>query len=96
MQWITVGTPLYSIEQYEKVLAQLGEEPAGLQARYVGTDGDGKLRIVGIWESKEHADRFYTERLGQVLAEALGSESVGRSEPIGINVTHSYVPELVA
>ena len=96
MQWITVGTPPYSIEQYEKVLAQLGEEPAGLQARYVGTDGDGKLRIVGVWESKEHADRFYADRLGPVLAQALGSESVGRSDPIGIDVAHSYVRELVA
>ena len=96
MQWITVGTPPYSIEQFPKVLAQLGEEPEGLQARYVGTDGDGKLRIVGVWESKEHADRFYADRLGPALAQALGSESVGRSEPIGIDVAHSYIRDLVA
>ena len=96
MQWITVGTPPYSIEQFEKVLAQLGEEPAGLQARYVGTDGDARLRIVGVWESKDHADRFYADRLGPVLAQALGSESVGRSDPIGIDVAYSYVRELVA
>ncbi|HLM20946.1 MAG TPA: hypothetical protein VK390_05395 [Propionibacteriaceae bacterium] len=96
MQWITVGTPPFRVEQYDKVLAELGDEPAGLQARYVGTDGDGKLRIVGVWESKEHADRFYVERLGPVLRRALGSESVDTAEAIGIGVAHSYVRELVA
>ena len=96
MQWITVGTPAFRVDQYDQVLAKLGEEPAGLQARYVGTDGDGNLRIVGVWESKEHADRFYADRLGPVLAKALGSESVASPEPIGINVAHSYVRELVA
>ena len=95
MQWMTVGTPPFRIEQYDKVLAQLGEEPAGLQARYVGTDDDGELRIVGVWESKEHADRFLAERLGPVLAKALGSEPVGRQEVIGIDVAHSYVREPV-
>jgi hypothetical protein len=96
MQWITVGTPPFRIEQYDTVLAQLGEEPAGLQARYVGTDDDGKLRLVGVWESKEHADRFYAERLGPVLAKALGSESVDKPEVIGIDVADSYVREPVA
>ena len=96
MQWITVGTPPYGIEQYDQVLAQLEEEPTGLQARYVGTDDDGKLRIVGVWESKEHADRFFAERLGPLLAKALGSEPVGRPEVIGIDVAHSYVREPVA
>jgi hypothetical protein len=64
--------------------------------RYVGTDDDGKLRIVGVWESKEHADRFLAETLGPLLAKALGSEPVGRPEVIGIDVVHSYVREPVA
>ena len=65
MQWITVATPPFgSIEQFDKVHTQLGEEPAGLQARYVGTADDGKLRVVALWESKEHADRFFAETLG--------------------------------
>jgi hypothetical protein len=96
MQWITVGTPPFKIEQYDQVLAQLGEEPAGLQARYLGTDDDGKLRIVGVWESKEDADRFFAERLGPMLAKALGSEPVGRREVFGIDVAHSYAREPVA
>jgi hypothetical protein len=69
MQWITVATPpLGSIEQFDKVRAHLGAEPAGLHASYVGTADDNKLRIVALWESKEHADRFITETLGPILA----------------------------
>jgi hypothetical protein len=57
---------------------------------------DGKLRIVALWESKEHADRFFTDPLGPILAKALGPESVGRPEVIGIDVARSYVREPVA
>jgi hypothetical protein len=96
MQWITVGTPPFKIEQYEQVKSRLDEEPAGLQARYVGTDEDGRARIIAFWESKEHADRFFAEGLGPVLAKALGSEQVGRPEVIGIDVADSYVREPVA
>jgi hypothetical protein len=97
MQWITAGTSAFgSIEQFDKAQAQLGEEPAGLQARYVGTADDGKVQVVALWESKEHADQFFTERLGPVLAKALGPEPVGMPEVIGIDVALSYVREPVA
>lgn len=90
MQWITVTTPPFGwIEQFDTVRAQLGEIPAGLQARYLGT-ADGKLRIVTLWESKEHADRYFAERLGPTLARALGPEF------IEIDVARSYVREPVA
>lgn len=97
MQWITVAIPPFgSIEQFDKVHTELGEAPAGLQARYVGTANDGKLRLIALWESKEHADRFFAERLGPVLAKALGPEPVGRPEVTGIDVERSYVREPVA
>ena len=94
MHWITVATPPFgSIEQFDKVHTQLGERPAGLQARYVGTADDGKVRVVALWESKEHADRFFAETLGPTLARALGPELVGRPEVIGIEVVRSYIRE---
>ena len=97
MHWITVATPPFgSIEQFDKVRAQVGEEPAGLEARYVGTADDGTIRIVTLWESKAHADRFLGETLGPVLAKAFGPEPVGRPEVIGIDVARSYVGEPVA
>jgi hypothetical protein len=96
MQWITVGAPPFRIEQYDQVFAQLDEQPDGLETRYVGTDDDGKVRIVAVWESKEHADRFFAETRGPLLAQALGSEPVGRPDVMGIEVAHRYVREPVA
>lgn len=96
MQWIAVATPPFgSIEQFDKVMAQVGGEPDGLEARYVGTVGDG-LRVVTLWESKAHADRFFAERLGPALARTLGPEPVGSPEVIGIDVARSYVRQPVA
>ena len=67
----------------------------GLEARFVGTT-DGKLRIVTVWESKAHADRFFAETLGPALAKALGPEPVGMPANVGIAVTQSYVRQPIA
>jgi hypothetical protein len=97
MQWITVVTPPFeSIEQFDKILAHLGGEPNGLEARYVGPADDGKLRVVTLWESKSHADRFFADTLGPALAKVLGPEPVGAPETIGIDVARSYTGEPVA
>jgi hypothetical protein len=95
MQWIGVATPPFgSIEQFDAVMAQVGGEPEGLHARYVGTTGS-HLRVVTVWESKAHADRFFAERLGPALAKVLGPEPVGTPEIVGIDVVRSYVREPV-
>ncbi|HEX2273209.1 MAG TPA: hypothetical protein VHG90_04985 [Acidimicrobiales bacterium] len=97
MQWIAVATPPFeSIEKFDAVMAQVGEEPEGLEARYVGRASDGKLRVVTLWESKAHADRFFAERLGPALAKALGPEPVGAPEVIGIDLARAYTREPVA
>jgi len=97
MEWITVATPPFqSIEQFDKVRAHVGEEPAGLEARYVGTTGDGRLQVVSLWRTKADADRFFAETLGPVLAEVLGPEPVGAPEMLGIAVARQYSREPVA
>ena len=96
MQWISVATPPFeSVEQFDKVLAGQTAEPTGLEARYVGTTQNGELRIVTVWESKAHADRFFTETLGPALAKALGPEPVGKPEVVGIGVARSYTRQPV-
>jgi hypothetical protein len=95
MQWIAVSTPPFgSLEQVNGVMAQVGSEPEGLEARYIGT-ADGSPRIVTVWESKAHADRFFSETLGPILAKTLGPEPVGKPEIIGIDVARSYVRQPV-
>jgi hypothetical protein len=96
MQWIAVATPPFAtIEQFDQVLDQLGEEHVeGLEARHVGTTADG-LRVVTLWESKEHADRFFADRLGPALAKVLGPEPAGRPEVLGIDVARTYTRQPV-
>ena len=91
MQWITVATPGFeSIEQFDQVNAELGGQLDGLEARYVGMAADGKPRVIALWESKAHADRFFAEALGQARAKALDGE-VGPPEVVGIDVARQYV-----
>jgi len=90
MQWIAIATPPFaSIDQFDKVMENVGAEPDGLQARYVGSCDEG-LRVVSLWESKAHADRFMAERLGPALAAALGPEPAGAPAVLGIDVARVY------
>lgn len=97
MQWIMIATPPFgSTEQFDQVLAHLEGDPTGLEARYVGRADDGKLRVVTLWESKAHADRFFAEDLGPAIAKVLGPEPVGAPEALGVSVERSYVRQPVA
>ncbi len=96
MQWIMVATPPFgSIDQVDEVLGHLAANPVGLQARYVGTADDGKLRVVTLWDSKADADRFRTEDLGPALSKVLGPEPAGTPEIVGIGIARSYVRQPV-
>ena len=96
MQWMTVATPpIESVEQFDALLAGQTAEPDGLQARYVGTTENGELRVVTVWESKAHADHFFTQTLGPALAKVLGPEPAGKPELVGIAVARAYTGQPV-
>jgi hypothetical protein len=63
-------------------------EPEGLQARYVADVGDG-IRVVAVWDSKQHADQFLEGRLASALATAF-DEPQGRPEVLQGEVANSY------
>ncbi|MEU4191339.1 hypothetical protein AB0E69_05535 [Kribbella sp. NPDC026611] len=95
MQWITVVTPPFAtIEQFDQVMHEVGTEPEGLQERYVGKAADG-LRVVALWESKQHADRFFADHLGPALAKVLGPEPSGRPEILGVEIARTYIRQPV-
>lgn len=64
-----------SIEDYEGINQQLqsklGENyaPDGAQLHIAGI-GDGVLRVIEVWESHEHVERFVQEHLGQLMQES--------------------------
>ena len=90
MQWITVATPPFnSLDTFDEMTSEFAN-PEGLEARYVGTT-DGELRVISLWESKAHADRFFSTTLGPALAKVLGPEPVGQPTALGISVERTYV-----
>jgi hypothetical protein len=94
---ISIATPSFaSVDEVDAVIAKLDGPPEGLNARYIGTADDGQLRVVSLWETKAHAERFLTEKLGPAVAAALGPEPNGASDVLFVDVEREYVREPVA
>lgn len=94
MTFVAVATPpMTSIEEFDALIKNLQDPPEGMKARYVGTCGS-ELRVVSVWDTQEHADRFFAGILAPALAKAFGSETaLPRVERI--EVAREYARELV-
>lgn len=60
-------------------------------ARYA-CQTDEEFRVIAVWQSKEHADRFFREVLGPVLARVLGPEPAGAHSVTGMEVLREFIP----
>jgi hypothetical protein len=91
MTYITVvdDSPAATVANLDKLMTDVLAEPDGLAARYGGMV-DGKLCIVAVWDSREHAEAFMTQRLGPGLTQLLGAKPAP-VRSIGVEVEHSYV-----
>ncbi|GAB2832999.1 hypothetical protein [Lentzea nigeriaca] len=88
--WLTIATPpTKSLEQLDQALNS--GVPDGLRARYA-CQVDGEFRVIAVWETKEHADRFFREVLGPVLARVLGPEPAGAPSVTGMEVLRELIP----
>jgi hypothetical protein len=70
-------------EGYDAVNEKLGVEdnpPDGLISHAAGQGPNG-FRIVDIWESQDHFNRFFEERLGPAITEVTGMEPGGDGGP---------------
>ena len=92
MSYLTIAKPAFgTLEGFQKIMSAQGigrGEPDGLQARYVADVGDG-IRVVAVWESKQHAERFLEDRLAPALTTAF-EEPQGRPEVLQGEVANSY------
>jgi len=71
-----------STTNYDAVVAELNlpQAPEGLLVHTAGFDHDnGVFRILDVWESREHGERFMNERLGPIL-ERLAGEAAARGD----------------
>ncbi|GGU38510.1 hypothetical protein [Lentzea flava] len=88
--WLTIATPpTKSLDHLDKVMGV--SAPDGLRARYA-CQADGEFRIIAVWETKEHADRFFREVLGPILARVLGPEPSGAPAVTGMEVLREFIP----
>jgi len=93
--WMLIATPpITTVEQFDAV-CEIAGEGEGMRARYCGA-AEGSLRVVTLWDSREHAERFVAERLGPALATVLGPDPSGRPELIGLELVRSWEPERVS
>ena len=59
--------------EYHVVLDKVapgGRLPSGMQSHVAGTTATGGICVVEVWESKEAADAFFQNTLGQALNDA--------------------------
>lgn len=62
--------PGVTVDQYDQVNQQLGsEKPEGVHVHIAGKSDDG-LRVIEVWDSTEHVDRYMESGLAQALQEA--------------------------
>ena len=88
--WLTIATPpIKSLDQLDQAMS--AAVPDGLRARYA-CQADGEFRVIAVWETKEHADRFFSEVLGPILARVLGPEPAGAPAMTGMEVLREFVP----
>jgi hypothetical protein len=65
------------LDDYDRACEALNfpsDWPDGLLA-HGSAEVDGRLRVVDVWESGDHFDRFAESRLGPALGQALGDRA---------------------
>jgi hypothetical protein len=61
-----------STTNYDAIAGRIGGQeapPEGLIVHSAGFGEDGTFRIYDVWESREHAERFISERLMPIVEE---------------------------
>ncbi|MGH9010623.1 MAG: hypothetical protein ACRDYF_12365 [Acidimicrobiia bacterium] len=69
--------PSLTLQDYDSVCDALNfpdEWPDGLKA-HASTEVDGRLRVMDMWESRQHFDRFVESRLQAAIGKALGDRA---------------------
>ena len=86
MAWGFISELPVGPEEYDRVNAEITEDPEGL-ILHTSSVKDGRMRIVDVWESKEAFDKVAQEQIGPYTQE------VGITEEPEINFydVHNYL-----
>lgn len=92
--WIEFQPPM-GAEQYDELDARvdpLRNRPDGMLYHTAGPSPNGGWRILDIWESRAHFDRFFAETVQPAMVELLGEEALAQLPPPEITswTLHKY------
>src|SRR5258708_2558585 len=90
----TIDLPDTTIDTYHAVMDAIGGDIDGLVLHAAGTTHDG-VRIVEVWESKAHKERFVAERLHPTF-ERIGHLPTARAQASGFEASATIVGRAVA
>ena len=83
--------PQATLAQYDEVVKRMGFHPGGSGApgglfHWVTKTADG-IRVVDVWESREQFEKFATEKIQPLAAQA----GIGAPPKITIFEVHNYL-----
>jgi len=70
MSYVTIAHPPITLDQVGEMFAS-APRPDGIVHRYAGLL-EGEPTVVAVWETKAHADAFFTNVIGPELAKKAG------------------------
>ena len=79
MAWGFISELPVSRADYDRVDAEIGEDPPGL-ILHTSSEKGGRMRIVDVWESKDAYERFERETLFPALGR-IGADTAGGPPP---------------
>ena len=79
MAWGFIGELPITREEYDRLNAEIAEDPEGL-ILHTAAEKDGRMRVIDVWESEGAYRRFESEILGPAMGRA-GLETPGEQPP---------------
>jgi hypothetical protein len=68
-------------ELYQRVKAEIGDDPPKGQLLHLVVKSDGGLRHLNVWQSKEDWDRHRQERIAPAVAKVLAAAGITERPP---------------
>ena len=78
------------VEAVAKDLADTYDSPPDGLILHLATETDGGVRIVDVWETADHQERFMTERLGASMAKVIQERGLTMSGPPSTTVDEVF------
>ena len=85
MAWGFISEMAISIDQYDRVDAEIHEDPAGLILHTASKSGNG-VRIIDVWESEDDYRRFEADQLMPVVGRVGGPPPSTPPEPVEFEI----------